>query len=83
MSSMLGEELLNLLVENQELLKIPDETLEAYLDFIEEAISLQEEYVDLSFMDEDEMSQCSEEGFEDYPIKRGQQYEESETEEEE
>jgi len=83
MSSMLGEELLNLLVENQELLKIPDEALEAYLDFIEEAISLQEEYVDLSFMDEDEMSQCSEEGFEDYPIKRGQQYEESETEEEE
>jgi len=54
MSSMLGEELLNLLVENQSLLKIPDETLEAYLDFIEEAISLQEEYVDLSFMDEDE-----------------------------
>lgn len=54
MTSMLGEELLNLLVENQSLLKIPDETLEAYLDFIEEAISLQEEYVDLSFMDEDE-----------------------------
>lgn len=57
MSSMLGEELLNLLVENQCVLKISDETLEAYLDFIEEAISLQEQYVDLSFMDEDEETQ--------------------------
>jgi len=57
MSVMLGEELLNLLIENQDLLKIPDETLEAYLDFIEEAISLQEQYVDLSFMDEDETTQ--------------------------
>jgi len=57
MSSMLGEELLNLLVENQCVLKISDETLEAYLDFIEEAISLQEQYVDLSFMVEDEETQ--------------------------
>jgi len=82
MTSMLGEELLNLLVENQDLLKIPDETLEAYIDFIEEAISLQEEYVDLSFMDEDcdfiDDSEIEEEPF----LKRGQQWEDSQTEEE-
>jgi len=82
MSSMLGEELLNLLVENQDLLKIPDETLEAYIDFIEEAISLQEEYVDLSFMDEDD-SCCEESEIEEEPfLKRGQQWEDSQTEEE-
>ena len=47
----------NLLIENQETLDLADEVLESFLDYLEECEMMEEDYVDLSFMDEeDEMT---------------------------
>lgn len=71
-----GEDVACLLVEHQDSLGLSEEALARYIDWLEEMSAVEEEYVDLSFMDEDD----------EFPICRGQQWEdrqESETEEEE
>jgi len=68
----IGEEVACLLVEHQDSLGLSDDALARYIDWIESMSMLDEDYVDLSFIDEDD----------DYPIQRGQQWEDSMTEEE-
>lgn len=71
-----GEDVACLLVEHQDSLGLSDEALASYIDWLEEMSMIDEDYVDTSFMDEDD----------EYPICRGQQWEDhhsgSETEEE-
>jgi len=72
-----AEDVACLLVEHQENLGLSDIVLARYIDWLEEMSAVEDEYVDLSFMDEDD----------EYPICRGQQWEDrqydgSETEEE-
>jgi len=67
-----GEDVACLLIEHQDSLGLSDDALAHYVDWLEEMSMLDEDYVDLSFMDEED----------DFPIKRGQQWEDSMTEEE-
>ena len=54
MSKSLGRWIANILVENQELLDLADEVLEAFLDFLEEKEEEEEQYIDMSFIDDGE-----------------------------
>lgn len=65
-----GSDIASLLAENENLLGIPSAELAVYLEWLEEMDSFDEEYVDTSFMDEEDT----------YPIKRGQQWEDHELE---
>jgi len=72
-----GEDVACLLVEHQDSLGLSDDALARYIDWLEEMSMVEEDYVDLSFMEEDD----------EFPICRGQQwedrqYDDSETEEE-